>query len=609
MQKRILAMAVASLFPAFSQAASSSEKSDETIVVTANRFEQPITSTLSDIEVISQQDIQRINAKSVPELLRRLTGVQVIANGGRGQTAKLSVRGTGDSQVLVLIDGVRFARAAKGFVDFNQLPLTYIERIEYLKGARAAIYGSEAIGGVINIITRAYSSGDDSQLKLGLGSENSKNASIYGNFSPKESINLNIAMGHESTDGYNVKPRVGVNDGDEHGFSTSNGLVGGVVDLNNATSLYGSARIYKNTYQYDGSTSSVHRMKEGQRDEYSLAVGGKYKSSALISNIEFSSQNQNFWDYYKGQDRTSGSEYGTLSQDNFNWINTSQFFDQRLTLTGGVDWRSEYLNDKKNSAANQRNNSALFASSLINIDLVNLELSARRDDNEQYGQNDTYNLAVSYDFLPNLRFNASYGNAFKAPNLYQLYSPTYGSSDIKPEESRNYDLSVRATNDVLSWEVAVYSYKIDNLIEYDSGISKYANIDGKTTSKGLEITTDFSTGVVDHQLSLDFKSSEDEDGNQTNRFAKKMAKWFGTFNFNKSDVNLGAIYVGSRPDSYASSGVLPGYVVWDMSVNYYYNNALTISGRVENLFDKYYETASGYVAQPRIYYVDVVYNF
>ncbi|MDF5262253.1 TonB-dependent receptor plug domain-containing protein, partial [Vibrio parahaemolyticus] len=173
---------------------------DETIVVTANRFEQAESRTLADVEVVTRQDIDRIQAKTLPDVLRRLTGIQVSQNGGRGQLASLFVRGTSSDQVLVLVDGVRFARAAKGAVDFNQIPLTYVQRIEYVRGARASLYGSEAIGGVINIITIARADEEGTKLSAGLGSLDYQELSVASGIKVTESGQLNIALGSESDD-------------------------------------------------------------------------------------------------------------------------------------------------------------------------------------------------------------------------------------------------------------------------------------------------------------------------------------------------------------------------------------------------------------------------
>ena len=204
MRKTLLAITCASLLSPTFYLQAQEVSADETMVVTANRFEQSAASTLADVEVVTRQDFKRIQAKTIPDVLRRLTGIQITQNGGRGQLASIFVRGTSSDQVLVLVDGVRFARAAKGAVDFNQIPLSYVQRIEYVRGARASLYGSEAIGGVINIITIARATEESTTLSAGLGSLDYQELSLTSGVATSENGQLNLAVSHESDEGYNV---------------------------------------------------------------------------------------------------------------------------------------------------------------------------------------------------------------------------------------------------------------------------------------------------------------------------------------------------------------------------------------------------------------------
>ncbi|GAL07850.1 outer membrane vitamin B12 receptor BtuB [Photobacterium aphoticum] len=167
MKKTLLAVALAPLCLPVSVAAQSA---DEVMVVTANRFEQPIKEVIAPVSVVTQEEINAIQAKSLAEVLRRLPGVQVVS-GGYGQNTEVYVRGTSSKHLLVMINGVRIGSATLGSADFSQIPLTGIERIEFIRGSRAALYGSDAIGGVLNIIT-AYQPGEQqAQITAGIGSD------------------------------------------------------------------------------------------------------------------------------------------------------------------------------------------------------------------------------------------------------------------------------------------------------------------------------------------------------------------------------------------------------------------------------------------------------
>ncbi|MDX1303992.1 TonB-dependent vitamin B12 receptor [Photobacterium sp.] len=610
MKKTLLAVALAPLCLQ-SNAFAAETSPDEVMVVTANRFEQSIHSTLADVEVVTREDIERIQAKTIPDVLRRLTGIQITQNGGRGQLASMFVRGTSSDQVLVLIDGVRFARAAKGAVDFNQIPLTYVERIEYVRGARASLYGSEAIGGVVNIITVARADQVGTKLSAGLGSLDYQALSIASGISTSDNGQLNIAVGHESDKGYNVKPSPGLNDGDRHGFETLNGLVGYTHKLNEAISLFGNVRGYENVSQYDNSYIS-RGYYESEKDDLSFSLGGKYQKEAFMSQLQVSLQKQDAWNYEQSKGKYSGTQ-DELEQSNVQW-NSSYQLNDVVAIAGGLDWRDESYVDKKANNTFERYNTAIYALTTAQFSSAIIEASARLDENEEYGSEITYNLGAGYQFVPEFGVKASYGTAFKAPNLYQQYDPTYGEKDLKPEESDAIEVSLSGVVKDIYWSLTGYDYKITNLIDYHPMTYKYQNVDDETHIQGVELVAEFDTGIVQHQVSADYKDAEDSHGQQLQRRAKEMYKWNAIVSFDQVDWSVSYLYVGKRPDedysTWPSTRVtLPSYSLVDTAVSYYANASTTISARIDNLFDEEYETALGYPSPERAYYLNIMYQF
>lgn len=612
MNKSLLAVAVASLLSPISNLHAQEASADETMVVTANRFEQQAHKTLADVEVVTREDFQRTQAKTIPDVLRRLTGIQITQNGGRGQLASIFVRGTSSDQVLVLVDGVRFARAAKGAVDFNQIPLSYVQRIEYVRGARASLYGSEAIGGVINIITLARATEESTTLSAGLGSLDYQELSLASGISTSENGQLNLAISQESDEGYNVKPAPGVNDGDRHGFETLNGLIGYTHKVGERVSLFGNLRAYENIYQYDSTFGTSRSYMESEKDDFSVTLGGTYKGDNWNSELQATAQKQDSWNYKHGSSKTSGSQ-DELEQNNVQWTNSYQF-NNSVVFAGGVDWRDESYVDKTANKTFDRSNLAVFGLSSITVDAATAEVSARLDDNEEFGSEATYNLGAGYQFIPELGVKASYGTAFKAPNLYQQYDPTYGTSDLKPEESDAIELSFSGIIQNVYWSLTGYDYKITNLIDYHPTTYKYLNVDGETHIQGVELVAEFDTGIVQHQLSADYKDAEGDDGKQLQRRAKELYKWNALVAFDDIDWSVSYQYVGKRPDvNYGtwpySDITLPSYSLIDTAVSYYANEQTTLSVRVDNLLDEEYETALGYPAAERAYYMNVTYVF
>ncbi|PSV19110.1 TonB-dependent vitamin B12 receptor [Photobacterium leiognathi subsp. mandapamensis] len=619
MKKTLLALAVTSVyFPSFSSiAADDKTQADDVMVVTANRFEQPITSVLAPFNVVTRQDIDKVQAKTLTEVISLLPGVQVTQNGGRGQLASIMVRGTNSDQVLVLVDGIRMARAAKGAVDFNQIPLTQVERIEFTRGARAALYGSEAIGGVINIITLAdVDTPSKAKLNVGIGSHNYQEASASGAYKVGDNGLLQVAAGYEDDEGYNVKPQPGINDGDKHGFGSRNAMIAYHQRFSDTLKGFVATRWYKNQYQYDSSYvdfytgEPVHQYMQSEPELFDYSAGldldlGRYQSKIIADY-----QHQTNYDYNKAATTTPvvASQDEKFTQRNLQWNNHFTVNDN-LQLVGGVDWRKESWKDKLSTDAFSRNNTGVYGIGLVNVNDFSLESSLRLDDNQQYGSQFTYNVAGGWYITDEVQLRTSYGTAFKAPNLYQLYSPSYGTDTLIPEKSKNAEIAVEANYSLIDLAVTGYHMEIDNLIGFNNTSWKYYNEPGKSKIKGIEVEADFDTGFLSHQLNFDFKDPRNSKGERLDRREKFSFKWVGTASFGDLDSALTYQYHGKRPDQYGPTGELPAYDTWDLALTYWLQPKLALKGRVANLLNEQYETAGGYEMPGRTYYTSINYQF
>lgn len=617
MKKSLLAATVASLcLPSFASFAADTT-SDDVMVVTANRFEQPITSVLAPFNVVTRQDIDKVQAKTLTEVLSLLPGVQITQNGGRGQLASIMVRGAKSDQVLVLVDGIRIASAAKGSVDFNQIPLTQVERIEFTRGARAAIYGSEAIGGVINIITLAdVDTPLKTKLNLGVGSNSYQEANVSGSYKVGENGLFQIAAGYEDDQGYNVHPVIGVNDGDKHGFNSRNVMLAYHQRFNNILNGFVSARWYKNQYQYDNSSikdwstgKPSHKYMQGEPELFDYSAGlnldlGRYQSKFIADY-----QHQTNYEYNKLQlNNQTPTVDDKFTQRSFQWNNQFKLNDI-VQLVGGVDWRNENWADKQSSDVHNRNNTGYYGIGLISYKAFSLESSARLDDNQQYGTHSTYNIAGGWYLNDNIQLRGSYGTAFKAPNLMQLYSTSYGNNELNPETSKNIDLSLHGSYDVLDFSVTAYRMGIDSLIGYQPVTYKFYNEQGKSKIKGIEVEADFDTGLLSHQLNFDFKDPKDSKGQQLDRREKFSFKWVGTASYGDLDTAVTYQYHGKRPDKYGPKNELPAYDTWDLALTYWLQPKLALKGRIVNLLNEDYETAGGYDLPGRVFYTSINYQF
>ena len=618
MKKSLLAATVASLcLPSFASFAADTT-SDDVMVVTANRFEQPITSVLAPFNVVTRQDIDKVQAKTLTEVLSLLPGVQITQNGGRGQSSSIFVRGANSDQVLVLVDGIRMARSVAGNVDFNQVPLTQVQRIEFTRGARAAIYGSEAIGGVINIITlTGTDTPSKTKLDLGIGSHNYQEASVAGAYKIGDKSVLQLAAGYENDKGYNVHPQPGLNDGDKHGFDSRNASLALHHQFTDEISGYVATRWYKNHYQYDASGfdsevgKEVHKYVQAETEFNDYSAGINYTDKSYKSSVIFDYQKQDNFDYVTQTNKTNRQDQ--YHQRNVQWHNQYQLLST-LSVSGGIDWRQEQWNDLTGFSGNkERDNTGYYAIGLWDYSPVSIETSVRLDDNQQYGTHSTYNIAGGWYLTDNIQLRGSYGTAFKAPNLYQLYvlsrnswGEIIGNPNLNPETSKNIDVSLHADYDIGSLAVTAYQMRINDLIDYTGGTPSYENVKGESKIKGIEVEAGFDTGIITHQLNFDFKDPRDSKGQQLIRREKFSFKWVGTASYGDLDTAVTYQYHGKRPDF----GVeLPAYDTWDIALTYWLQPKLALKGRVANLLNEDYETAGGYAMPGRTYYTSINYQF
>lgn len=611
MKKTLLATTVASLLTHASISVAQEAADTETLVVTANRFEQSTQSVLAPVNVITRQEIIQSQAKSLPEVLRKLPGAEIAQNGGRGQLASVYVRGTGSDQVLVLIDGVRMAKSSTGSVDFNQVPVSQIERIEYVRGARAAMYGSEAIGGVINIITYSNTKNQAvSNLSVGVGSR-SQEANFDSVIPTSESGKLAVTAGYEKDEGYNVKPVPGVNDGEKHGFSSINGSLGYSHNFDDVVEASVFARTYDNTYQYDNSYGS----RETQESHVtSQVIGGSigYTKDQLASTFSYSnefgrSNTSNPYDLSAGD-----KSRNVYKQDNVSWISSYEV-NESTQVSGGLDWRKDFYKDDKADSTQDRSNTGVFGVLSTKQEIVTVELSIRSDDNQDYGRNTTYNAGLGFDISESIQIFGSYGTAFKAPTLSQQNGSSWvgANKSLKPESSQNIDIGVKGTVQGIDWAITGYDIKIDDLIDYDSDKKQFLNVKGQTRIKGVELEAAFETGSIFHALSIDLKDPKNDEGEMLARRSKGAFKWNVSTSFDDVDLSLSyQYYTKRRNGDYDPTPIyLKPYDLLDAAATYWVEPNVAIRGRVDNLLNEKYETANGYPASERTIYLSIAYQF
>ncbi|WP_437215365.1 TonB-dependent vitamin B12 receptor BtuB [Pectobacterium sp. LFLA-215] len=590
---------------------SSSEKNADDMVVTANRFAQPVSSVLAPIDVVAREDIDRWQAKSLTDVMRRLPGVDIAENGGRGQLGSMFVRGTNSSHVLVLVDGIRMASpGVTGSIDFSQIPLSLVQRIEYIRGPRSAVYGPEAIGGVVNIVTQKEDEGG--KLESGMGS---RHYQIYdGNIRQHlgENTSVTLAGAFEETQGYNVYPSSSVPaDADRDGFRSKS--IWGSIEHRFSDSLNGFFRSYgySNTTDYD----QVFAGSSDKRQLYSqnFDTGFRFQHDGLNSQLVGSYQTYKDYNYTaETGNYFPGYSMDEITQRSMQWGNTLQVGSG--TVSGGVDWRREEKKPGTSSEFHSRENTGLYLTAQQRyFEQLTLEGAVRTDDSTQYSRHNTWQSGLGWEFVPDYRFTLSYGTAFRAPAFGQIYG-AWGSKDIKAEESSQWEAGLEGLTGALSWRLSAYHNEINNLIDFDGITNKYFNTD-KATIKGIEWAGNIDTGILSHRFTLEYLDPRrDSDNTVLPRRSKQKASYQVDWTMFDIDVNISYQYNGKRYDNSptlwnAKQRRLPSYSTVDLAASYPITSHLTVRGRIANLFDKDYETAYGYRTAGREYYLTGSYTF
>ncbi|MGL6363293.1 TonB-dependent receptor domain-containing protein [Aeromonas veronii] len=576
-----------------------------TLVITANRVEQPVSSVLAPVVVIDRAEIESRQVQSLPDLLKTLPGVQMATLGGRGHISSLFVRGTNSNHSLVLMNGRPIAAMVAGMPDLSQIPLGNIERIEYIRGPRAAVYGSDAIGGVINLITKTSAkNGSETHLKGGAGSHGYGQGELRTVQSFGQKTDMNMLIGYERTDGFDVVANTKQPDRD--GFASRNGQMGLNHAFNDAWSADFNAQGYDNLTDTDGSTDQS-RVQAFQYDG-----GVKFQGQDLISRLEASYGENKLKTWQEAKGEASGEPIHT-GLTRFSWINSWSGIEG-INLTGGADWQREEMKSDSRSygktfSAPNRDNTGLFAVGSYRWQALLWELSGRTDDNQQYGRHNTWSAASGLDIDENHNVRLSYGTGFKAPTFMDLYYPGYENPALKPEESKNLELDFSGRYTGWDWSANFYRNQIQNLIQCQKGYITCTKGNTDADIEGIELALGLDTWLVHHDFNYDYTRAKDKNENdqQLLRRAKHKGAWLTSFTTGQMTWSTEVLYVGERLD--VGNVELSPYTLVNLGATYAATNQLTLGGRIDNLFDRNYEVAKGYASPGTEFKVTADYRF
>ena len=592
--------------PSRAQAPGAAGQSLDPVVVTATRSATRIGETVAEVTVIDRAELERSDGQMLIEVLAREPGIQFGSTGGLGRTGSLFIRGHESRHTLLLIDGVRVGSATSGTPSLDNLPLDSIERIEIVRGPLSSLYGSDAVGGVVQIFTRRGREGLRPNARMTVGSNRYRQLGgglSFGDGRFDGAVQLQAL----DTDGFSAtNPRVpfGNFNSDRDGFRQNAASVRLGGQLTDRWRLEGLLLESRGTVQYDDGLGTDSRAKLRTAVQSLQAIGrpGNDWSTRLIA-----AHSVDRYDTVASANPFFGLGVIETTQQQFTWENT---FATRLGTALAVLERL----DQDVSRPGQP-----FAVSDRTIDALALGLSGeaashgwqasvRNDRNSQFGNQTTGSLGWSYAFTPAWSAGASYGTSFVAPSFNQLYFPGFGNPDLKPEEGKHAELSMQWKAGRHDVRAAWFDSRIRSFIT--SGPTP-VNVP-RTRIDGLALSYSGRWNDVVLGASVDRIDPRNETtganfGKMLPRRAKLALKTHA--DWGRGPWSVGATWsaYSDRFDDAANTRPLAGYGTIDLRADWRFSRDWSLGARLNNVGDKAYETAFGYNQPGRELFLTVRY--
>jgi len=600
----------------------------ENIVVTANRTQQEQFLSLSATKVITKEDIVAFQPQNVTDLLDKVAGISVVNQGGAGQQSSVSMRGTNSGHTLVLVDGVRIGSATLGATSFSSISVALIERIEVVKGPRAALWGSDAIGGVIQIFTKQHESGEG-VVSVGLGSNGLwKTDASIGLGDEKNSLTMTLSA--EQSDGFTATKVDGnAYDVDEDGYERLSFGVIGQSKVNKEFSLHLTSRWEQGGAEYDQSVQYYNpdyaKADENEHENYFLRVAGQYQSGALFSELSLATS-QDQGETFGNDIKKADSDEIKTQRDQLSFLSQYSFNDS-TSITAGVDFYTEEVSTDTDKdawtpgfqkwAVEERDVNAFYIQARHQLEAFLFEGAVRRDDIEGIDEESTYNASIGYQINDAWLVSVNRSTGFKAPSFNDLYWPGQGNAELAPESITSNEVLVRnqfSHDDIDGTiEVSFFDSEIDNLIAWapnSTGAWQPTNIN-QAEIQGIEFSLQANVGDFSHQLAI--ASIDAKDANLDVQLARRpelTANYSLAYQWQDFTFNGVLSYRDDSPEkTKVDADTLDDYWLVDFSVSYQATEKLVFIGKVNNLFNEDYETAQNYVADGTNFLVTATYSF
>ncbi len=487
----------------------------EQTIITATRTSVRDGIALPPTTLLTREDIQRLQIRSLEELMSRIPGAQFARTGGRGGDTALFLRGTNRDHTTFLVNGM-YVNSVTGFgYPLSFLDPDAIERVEVVRGPRSSLYGSGAIGGVVHIITRTPQR-DVSRIRAGIGSNRTSEGALHltRNLHPGT---ISLDFSHYGTQGIDDTLPDNGDRGDRDAFRNRSLKVSLYREVGDRGTLRLDGLLASGEDEYDpdpgpfcdptgcddadGITGDIRRLG-AYTINWTHSIGTHWTTRLNLGRSDEEWDGQSIMrDFLSREPARNEYEY-ELERNSVSWQNDIRMENWGL-LSAGADYYKETADiggDFPYDA--ERDNLGLFLQYQAKWGRQHLTLGWRTEDNEQYGSHHTGNIDWGWSFGKEMMLVLSWGEAFVAPNFSNLYFPGFSNPELQPEESRNYEVQLRREGTPLRWAVSLFRNEVDNLIEFDavqsipvnrrSILLKGAELEIETTLEELHIALSFA---------------------------------------------------------------------------------------------------------------------
>ena len=594
------------------------------IVVTATRTPTKTSNVIAQTRVIDKEELQRYRGQNVTDVLKNQPGINITQSGGMGTASNFYMRGFDSKQVLVIIDGIRYGSISLGSPSLNLLSADQIDRIEILYGASgSSIYGSDAMGGVIQIFTKGNNVEQSNvSTTVGYGSNNHYQVGITGQLK-NDTSSLSLGVSRNETDGFNAIANSGSYDfnADDDGFKSTNASLALQHKLSDSLSAGLSALYTDSTTDIDSAGNAFPNAYSDQKNGSANAYL-QYRTPLTVSKLSYgqsidksTSHDANSINYQEGSHYDTTQEQARLETS----INA-----QPGTIIVGAEWLSQKLDasDVLDFSGypdpavqtpydpEDRTVKSAFVGYQLSESYYDLQANYRVDDNSQYGNESTYNLGAAIHPMAGMRIGANYATGFRAPTFNDLYWPGFSNPNLKPERTENTEVFVEYANDMQTSRLTGYHTDAEDLIANATNISE-AKI------KGLSLTSDWNMDAFIFGLGYDYLDAKDKTANSTS-YNQQLAY---------RPKNSGMIYVGYQQPTFdvrleakhtddrstAENNKLDSYTLLNLSGSAYITPKLRANLRIDNITDEEYTLASQfgneYATEGTSYFGSLTYNW